>query len=96
MQQELFTKPESSPLHGLRVHLERKIDAEKGCCRNFAIIHVGKGPHAAELRCAGCGRHRGWLPKEAARWLITVLANFPEAKSDVHVIRDSRENPYFR
>jgi hypothetical protein len=39
-------------MEGMRLQLDRKIDREKPCCNNIAIIHVGKGPHAAELRCA--------------------------------------------
>jgi hypothetical protein len=80
---------EASPLHGLRLKLERKGDLSKGCCTNFAVVHASKGPHAAELRCASCGSHRGRLPKETANWLLVVLANFPAAKTDVHVIRDT-------
>ena len=101
MQQELFELPPSpplstldtSPLDGMRLKLERKIDHKKGCCRNFAIVRGGKGPHAAELKCAGCGKHRGWLPHFTANWLLTMLAFFPEAKSDVHTIRDRKKCP---
>jgi hypothetical protein len=78
---------EASSLHGLRLKLERKADLENGCCTNFAVMHAG--PHAAELRCASCGSHRGSLPKEAADWLPVVLAHFPTAKMDVHIIRDT-------
>jgi hypothetical protein len=81
--------PKASPLHGLRVKLERKADLKNGCCTNVAVVHAGKGPHAAELRCAGCGSHRGRLPKEAANWVLAVLTHFPTAKTDVHVIRDA-------
>jgi hypothetical protein len=88
-QQILFEDTEASPLHGLRLKLERKADRKNGCCTSFAVVHASKGPHAAELRCAGCGSHRGWLPKEAANWLLVVLAHFPAAKTDVHVIRDT-------
>ena len=77
---------EASPLHGLRLKLERKADPN-GCCTNFAIVHAGQGH--AELRCAGCGSHRGRLSKEAANWLLVVLGHFPAMKTDVHVIRDS-------
>jgi hypothetical protein len=46
MQQELFGPPSSpplstldtSPLDGMRLKLERKIDHKKGCCRNFAMF----------------------------------------------------------
>jgi hypothetical protein len=95
MQQELFPKPEApvSPVEGMRLKLDRKIDREKPCCSNIAIIHVGKGPHAAELRCAKCGSHRGWLPREATSWLLNFLAFWPEARNDVHVWRDSKRKP---
>jgi hypothetical protein len=87
MQHELFAP--ASPLNGLKLKLERKVEGEKGCCRNFAVVHAGKGPHVAELRCANCGAHRGWLPTQAASWLLNVLAVWPEARTDVHVIRDT-------
>ena len=101
MQQDLFgplpspslSTLDTSPLDGMRLNLRRKIDSKKGCCRNFAIVRGGKGPHAAELKCAGCGKHRGWLPHFTANWLLTMLAFFPEAKSDVHAIRDSKKCP---
>jgi hypothetical protein len=88
-QQCLSEDAEASALHGLRLKLERKADLKNGCCTNFAVVHASKGPRVAELRCAGCGSHRGWLPKEAANWLLVVLAQFPTAKTDVHVIRDA-------
>jgi hypothetical protein len=94
MQQEFFPRPETStsPLEGLKLKLERKIDQEKPCCGNLTIIHAGKGPHAAELRCAKSGSHRGWLPKVATSWLSAAIGFFPEAKSDVHVLRDSKRS----
>jgi hypothetical protein len=91
MQKELFNDaPPPSPIDGMRLKLERKIDLQKHCCSNVAIVRSGKGPHAAELRCAKCGIHRGGLPKEAANSLLTVLAFWPEAKTDLHVLRDSK------
>jgi len=88
-QQALFEDTEISPIHGLRLKLERKTDLKHGCCTNFAVVHAGKGSEAAQLRCASCGSYRSWLPKEAANWLLAVLTHFPTAKTDVHVIRDS-------
>jgi hypothetical protein len=90
MQEELFTKPRLSPLQGVVFKLERKVDLQKPCCENFAIVHAGKGPHSAELRCKKCGSHRGWLPREAADWFLTLLTIFPEAAKDIHVFRDSK------
>ena len=65
-----------------RVRLDRTIDQRSTCCgNNVAIVHVGKGPHAAELRCADCGAHRGWLPKAIADFLMATISQFgwPEA-----------------
>jgi hypothetical protein len=60
----------------LLVKLARDIDTEKPCCENVAVIHPGKGPHAAEMRCNGCGRHRGWLPAEALSFITAVTQRF--------------------
>ena len=60
-------------------------------CKGFGIVHAGKGPHAAELRCSGCGKHKGWLDKLTVNRLLDVLAHFPEARNDVHIIRDQKE-----
>ena len=49
-----------NPLFGLQVKIER----QKACCGDIALIGHGKGPHYAELICASCGRHRGWLSKK--------------------------------
>ena len=92
-QQSLFEKdPEAespsvvSPLNGLRLRLEGKY--LRGCHDNIAIVHAGKGPHAAELRCADCNKHCGWLPKPAANWLLDVLAHWPGAKNETHILRN--------
>jgi hypothetical protein len=77
---------ENGPLHGMRFKLERKADKRQPCCSDFAIIRVREG--AAELRCAACGHPRGELHKEAMEWILNVLAHWPEAAKDVHVLRD--------
>ena len=82
--------PNLSPLVGLKLKLERKTDIKGACCKGFGIVHAGKGPHAAELRCSGCGKHKGWLDKLTVNRLLDVLAHFPEARNDVHVIRDQK------
>jgi hypothetical protein len=95
MQEEMFalerSTPETSPLHGVKLKLERKVDLTSPCCSNFAIIHAGKGPHAAELRCERCGKHRGWLPKEWENFLLTAIAFFPDARNEIHTVRDSKQ-----
>jgi|SRR5262245_17492754 len=63
-------------LIGLKVKLDRPIDRERPCCNNVCIIRPGKEPHAAELRCADCGQHRGWLSKPTTRWIEHVVTRF--------------------
>jgi hypothetical protein len=75
-----------SPLDGLRLSLQGAY--AESCCDNIAIVRAGKGPHAAELSCAVCGKHCGWLPKAAAKWLLDILAFWPEAKRETHVLRN--------
>jgi hypothetical protein len=82
--------PNLSPLVGLKLKLERKTDLKDACCKGSGIVHVGKKPHAAELRCSGCGKHKGWLDRLTVNRLLDVLAHFPEARNDVHVIRDQK------
>jgi hypothetical protein len=67
---DLFGHPDA-PLQIVR--LDRSIDRERPCCQNLATIRpTPDGPHAAELRCAGCQKHRGWLPREAMNFLAGV------------------------
>jgi hypothetical protein len=58
---------------GLTIRLSRPSDLRRLCCEKLCTIHPGKGPHICELRCATCGRHRGWLSRGAAWWLKNVV-----------------------
>jgi hypothetical protein len=69
------------------VRLDRSTDRERPCCENLATLRPGKGPHGAELRCVGCGRHRGWLPKQATEFL--VIANRSGNPAQPIVLRDN-------
>ena len=73
-----------------QVRLERSIDRQKPCCTDIANIHEGKtkGPHAAELRCAGCDSHRGWLPHEALEFFNFWTERFG-APAEPMPLRDS-------
>lgn len=59
----------AAPLLGMRLKLGRPTDRIKPCCDNIAIITECVGPHSHGLRCEGCHRHRGWLPRAAANRL---------------------------
>jgi hypothetical protein len=67
---------ETGKLVGLKVKLDRPADRERPCCENVCTIGSSKGPHAGELICAGCGRHRGWLSKSTAQRIEHVVTRF--------------------
>jgi hypothetical protein len=70
------------------VRLDRSTDRERPCCQNLATVHPGVGPHGAALRCANCGRHRGWLPKQATEFLKAIVNRFGNP-ADPIVLRDN-------
>jgi hypothetical protein len=58
--------------------LQVRIERQKACCSQADIATIGRGagPHFAELTCASCGRHRGWLSKSTAQWIENVINKF--------------------
>jgi hypothetical protein len=69
---------------GLKVELD-PIDCGQPICTNVVSIDPGRGPHIGELRCDGCGRHRGWLPKDVACWLESIVATFGRPTTPIGV-----------
>jgi hypothetical protein len=69
------TEP-ASPTIGLMVKLDRDIDRAQPCCDNIARILPGKPPHAGELRCAACDRHRGWAPHALITFITETARRF--------------------
>ena len=51
-----------------------RMDQACGCGSNVSLICTGRGPHAAELRCRNCDRHRQWVSHEDYRICGAVLA----------------------
>jgi hypothetical protein len=86
MSADLFGHVAAPPM---RVRLDRTTDREQPCCENIAVIRPGKGPHAGELRCDGCGRHRGWLPREALDFLTELSRQFG-APAEPLILRDQQ------
>jgi hypothetical protein len=86
-QLDFFTTRTPTPLEGLRVKLDRPVDRDRPCCLNVCEIVAGRGPHAGELICADCGRHRGWLSKITAQWIETVIARFGAPTSPIIIAR---------
>ena len=68
---------DASLLTGLRIRLERATDVPCGVCGQTAVvIGKGAGPNIASLHCASCDRHRGWLTKAIAEFLIATISRF--------------------
>jgi len=60
----------------MTVKLDRDIDRARPCHDNLAVLHPGKPPHSAELRCAACNAHRGWLPQTVLNFIIETTRRF--------------------
>jgi hypothetical protein len=75
----------TAQIFGLKI-----IDRERPfcCTTNVCVIGSGKGPHVGELRCADCGRHRGWLPKEAFCWFESVVAIYGPPVKPIEMAQD--------
>ena len=86
MNGDLFGHVEPPPL---LVRLDRTCDREQPCCGDIATVRVRSDTiHAAELRCAGCDRHRGWLPRQALDFITSVTKRFGAAGAPI-TLRDS-------
>ena len=81
-----------APLVGLRVRLDRPVDRDRPCCRNFCTIGPAEGSHAGELVCADCGQHRGWISNATANWIKNVIARFGAPITPI-MVRRSPEAP---
>jgi hypothetical protein len=78
MTPDLFgaTPEPTSPAVGMMVKLDRDIDRAQPCHDNIAYILPGKPPHAGELRCATCDRHRGWAPHALIAFITETARRF--------------------
>jgi hypothetical protein len=69
-------RPPAAPtIVGLRLILDRSCDRRHRCCRGVGVVSQGAGPHGFAIRCAGCGRYRGWPKRTAANLLQAMQAN---------------------
>jgi hypothetical protein len=78
-------------LIGLKVKLDRPIDRERRCCNGIAIIRPGKARHAGELRCAGCGQHRGWLSHATRDFILETIRRFGTSSSPIIITRQQEK-----
>jgi hypothetical protein len=68
---------DEAPLVGLRIELTRTRDVPCAeCGTTVVVVGLGVGPHGASLHCAGCRRHRGWLPKSVVEFLTESIRRF--------------------
>jgi hypothetical protein len=54
------------------------MDQACSCGSNVTLVCPGHGPHAAELRCRNCDRHRQWLSFADYRTCGAVLAEITD------------------
>jgi hypothetical protein len=80
------TSEDRSPLAGLAVRLPDRCR----CGDDVARIGPPAGPHLAELRCAHCAHHRGWLPRQAHRFLTEVTNKFGRSAEPITIRRGSQ------
>ena len=79
----------SALLKGMVVSLERTTDRPcRSCGATLVVVGEPKGPHLAALYCTGCDRHRGWLSKQVADFLIETVRLFGAPDVPL-VVRDS-------
>ena len=71
----------------LQFLLCRTEDVYRPCCRNLAYHANGK------LWCVDCKRPRGKLSPKVIEALSKVIAIYPEARNQVHILRDKTELP---
>ena len=83
----ITTPEERGPLAGLNVRLPDHCR----CGGDVARIGPPAGPHLAELRCARCEQHRGWLPREAHRFITETIKNFGRPTEPISIRRGNAE-----
>ncbi len=71
-QLEMFATTPSTSIRGLMIEIPRVCQ----CGSRESIIGSSGGPHLARLTCAACGRHAGWLPNRASKFLERILDKF--------------------
>ena len=61
---------------GLPFGSEVKLPTTCRCGAPHATICAGKPPHCGEMRCAKCGRHRGWVSRNTFDFVSKTIELF--------------------
>jgi hypothetical protein len=72
-QLDLFNAPSSN---GAPIGSEVKLPTACACGAPHATICPGKPPHCAEMRCAKCGKHRGWVSRNTFDFISKTIELF--------------------
>jgi hypothetical protein len=74
----------STTIIGLMVELPRSCRC--GSC--ISTIGSSKGPHYAELSCAACDGHTGWLPRQAIPLINGIIDAFGRPTQPIILRKD--------
>jgi hypothetical protein len=58
------------------IGLSVRPDDDCSCGEGIAVLKTAPPPHAAELVCIACGKHRGWLPRRARDFITETIEQF--------------------
>ena len=68
---------DTSLLTGLRIEFETTNDVPCAACGQTVVaIRKCASPYVGKLHCANCNRHRGWLSKAIADFLVETIRRF--------------------
>jgi hypothetical protein len=77
---EMFATTATTPstsIAGITIRLAgRPSDPNHRRCGDLATIGSSRGIHWAVLTCATCGKHRGWLGRDAINFINETRARF--------------------
>jgi hypothetical protein len=73
----------AAPLVGLAITLP---ECCPRCSGHIAVVGAGRGPHAAIL-CL-CGRHLGWMSREAFSFLTEAVRRFGRPTTPIQIRRN--------
>jgi hypothetical protein len=75
--------PPADPLYGLAVTMP----SHCRCGAFAAAVGESVGPHAAALRCARCGAHRGWLARAEHAFIAEIIREFGTPSTPIVIRR---------